>query len=348
MHSVCFSRITPFITLYSFAHLVADAACSFLLLGVLELNNHVVISMILYNAAAFVLQAPFGFIIDKALSPKLAAIFGLVFIAVSFLFWDNIFVALSISGIGNALYHVGGGSLILSLKAREATFSGIYVAPGGIGLALGSYLAISQLRINIMLFPLALIILGLILCFIETPKFDRTDEGKRTLDYRFLIIILIMIPIAIRSLIGLSIEFPWKGNQYLFALLIGAIALGKAFGGILADRYGLMKVGVGGLFVSIPLLAFFPSIPLFGILGAFVFNFTMPVTLIAMRNTIPGNKGLSFGLTTVAIFIGSLPAIIGKDLWLKNNWIVFSLIFSASILLFAVLRFLDINKTIKV
>ena len=92
--------------------------------------------MLLYNAAAFALQAPVGFIIDKALNPKLAAIIGLVCVAVSFLFWDNIFAALIIIGIGNALFHVGGGSLVLSLKNKKATFSGIFVAPGGIGLAL--------------------------------------------------------------------------------------------------------------------------------------------------------------------------------------------------------------------
>jgi len=345
MYSSRIFRIAPFISLYSFSHLVVDAACAFLLLGVLELNDSIILSLILYNAFAFVLQAPFGFIIDKWLNPKLAAILGLAFVAVSFLFWNNVFVALIIAGIGNALYHVGGGSLVLSLKSKKATFSGIFVAPGGIGLGMGAYLAVSQFNINLMFFPLLLMILGLIVCFVKTPVFNRTNENERIPDHRILIVAFILIPIIVRSMIGLSVEFLWKENQFLFLSLITAIALGKVLGGILADRYGLMKIGLGGLLVSIPFLAFFPSIPALGILGSLILNLTMPVTLMAVWRAMPKNKGLSFGLTTVALFIGALPTIIAKDSYLKNDWVVFSLILLASMLLFAGLRFIDITKS---
>ena len=332
-------RITPFIALYSFAHLAVDAACAFLLLGVLELDGHVILSIIFYNASAFVLQAPLGFIIDKVLNPKFAAILGLVLVAVAYLFWGNIFVALVIAGIGNALFHAGGGSLVLSLKNKKATYSGIFVAPGGIGLALGTYLAVSHLYINFMLFPLAILILSFILYFVETPTLNRNNEGNPIVGYGIFLLFIIMIPIIVRSMIGLSVVFPWKENQFLFLLLITAIALGKTFGGILTDKYGLIKIGVGGLFISAPFLAFFPSIPVLGLLGIFIFNFTMPVTLIAILSVIPKYKGLSFGLASAALFIGSLPIIIDKDLWLKNDFMVFSLILLASIILFAGLRF---------
>jgi len=328
--------------------MAVDAACAFLLLGVLELNDQIIVSIILYNAFAFVLQAPFGFIIDKALNPTLAAILGLVFIAVSFLFWNNIFAALILAGAGNALFHVGGGSLVLSLKNKKATFSGIYVAPGGIGLALGSYLAVSHTYINLLFFPLALVMLAMLLCFVETPGFNRIKESENISDYRILIVILILIPIVVRSMIGLSVEFPWKENQTLFLLLIAAIALGKVFGGILVDRYGLKKVGLGGLLIATPLLAFFSSIPFFGILGACILNFTMPVTLMAVESVMPKNKGLAFGLTTVALFIGAAPVILGKDLWIKNDWAVFSLILAASISLLAGLHIAGRNKTFKI
>jgi hypothetical protein len=64
----------------------------------------------------------------------------------------------------------------------------------------------------------------------------------------------------------------------------------------------------------------------------------MPVTLIAILNIIPKYKGLSFGLASTTLFIGSLPIIIREDLWLKNDLILFLLILSASIILFAGLR----------
>ena len=334
-------RVAPFIALYSLTHLAVDAACAFLLLGVLELKDHVILSMLLYNAIAFVLQAPFGYLMDKALNPRLAAILGLAFVAVSFLCWNIIFAALIMVGIGNALFHVGGGSLVLSLKNRKATFSGIYVAPGGIGLALGSFLAVSLIDVNPMVFPWVLVMLGLILYFVKTPEFNRAKEPKYTSNYGMLIIACILFPIAVRSLIGLSIEFPWKENVSLYVVLIVALALGKVFGGMLTDRYGLIKVGVGGLLLAMPFLSFFPSIPALGILGAFLFNFTMPVTLIAIWSMMPGNKGLSFGLTTAALFIGSIPVIMGKNAWMKNDLVVFSLILTALVILLVALRLMD-------
>ena len=338
---VTIGRELQFIMLYSFTHLIVDAACAFLLLGVLDISEQAILYLLLYNSIAFVFQAPFGYIIDKALNPKFAAILGLFFVAVSFLFWNKIFIAIIIVSIGNALFHVGGGSLVLSLKSKKATFSGIYVAQGGIGLALGSLFAVMPINIHLLFFSFILITLCLILYFIEVPDFNRTNERKGKINLRILIVVLIMIPIAIRSLIGLSLEFPWKENQVLLIILVIAIALGKIFGGVLADRYGLKKVGVGGLLLSIPFLSLFSSVPLLGILGAFIFNFSMPVTLIAMFSIMPDHKGLSFGLTTVALFIGALPVIIGEDMWIKNDFVIFSFIIASTIFLFAAMQLID-------
>lgn len=329
-------RIIPFILLYSFTHLVVDATCAFLLLGVLDIHDHVILSLILYNFIAFVLQAPFGFLIDKGLNPKLAAIAGLIFITSAFIFGNYLFVPLILVSIGNALFHVGGGSLVLALEEKKASFSGIYVAPGGIGLAIGSFLAFAPFSTSLLLFPGLAIVLSIILYFIRVPEFKRVKECNRkkiSFCYIALVITLISIPIIIRSLIGLSVSFPWKDNQLLYASLVFAIALGKAFGGILSDKLGLAAVGVGGLLLSMPLLAFCTEIPALGVLGAFIFNFTMPATLIAILNIIPEKRGLAFGLSTTALFIGSLPVILGNTEWLSSSYVVFSLILLAAIIL---------------
>jgi FSR family fosmidomycin resistance protein-like MFS transporter len=340
-------KIIPFISLYALAHLAVDAACAYLLLGVLDLTSNALLSMLIYNAAAFVFQAPAGLLIDKILNPKLAAMTGLTFVAISFLFWNNIYVALIIVGIGNALYHVGGGSLVLSLKERKATFSGIYVAPGAVGLAIGSFLAASGISLNLMAFPVLLLFLSAMIYHVATPDFQRAYErpAATNFSYGIFIIILIMIPIVVRSLIGLSIEFPWKQNQHLLYTLVAALVLGKVVGGILADKYGLMKAGVGGLLFSVPFLAFHSGLPVLGIAGAFIFNLTMPVTLIAILNVLPQYKGLSFGLTTVALFIGALPSILNHNAWLRNSLTVLSLILLASAMLFLALR--SMKKPVK-
>lgn len=336
MYSEKSFRIVPFISLYSFTHLVVDAACAFLLLGVLDIHSHVILSLLLYNFIAFVLQAPFGFLIDEGLNPKSAAIAGLIFITAAFIFGNYLFVPLVLVSIGNALFHVGGGTQVLALKEKKASFSGIYVAPGGIGLAIGSFLAFAPFSTSLLLFPGLTIVLSVILYFVRVPEFKRVKEHNRkkmSFCYVALIITLISIPIIIRSLIGLSVDFPWKNNQLLYISLVFAIALGKAFGGILSDKFGLVAVGVGGLLLSMPLLAFWTEMPVLGILGAFIFNFTMPVTLIAILNIIPEKRGLSFGLSTTALFVGSLPVILGNTQWLDNSCVVFSLILLAAIIL---------------
>ena len=111
-------RTTPFITFYSICHLMADAACAFLMLGTVNLSEHIIIGLLLYNGFAFVLQAPVGYIIDRTLNPKWASILGLLFIAISFLFWNTTFAAIIIAGIGNSFFHAGAGSMVLSLQKK--------------------------------------------------------------------------------------------------------------------------------------------------------------------------------------------------------------------------------------
>jgi MFS transporter, FSR family, fosmidomycin resistance protein len=336
-------RVAPFISLYAFAHLAVDAACAYLLLGLLDLGDHVISGLLVYNGFAFVLQAPFGYFVDKFLNPKLAAITGLALVAVSFLFSKNVYPALIIMSLGNALYHVGGGSLVLSIRKKKATYAGLFVAPGAIGLAIGSYLAVSPTFVSMVSFPVLLTILGVALYFVGKPVFERSYEKIKTGNWGILLVFLIMIPIVVRSLIGMSVSFPWKENVYLGLALTASLALGKVFGGILADRFGLVKIGVSGLLIAAPLLAFFPHIPFWGIVGAFVFNFTMPVTLIAILNILPGKRGLSFGLASTALFLGALPVILDWHEWIKGNGVIFSLILISSFILFAALSLR--NKT---
>ena len=325
-------QTSSFIVTYAFAHFVIDAACAFLLLGVLAVDDHAVTAMIIYNASAFVLQAPLGFVIDKVFNPKAASVLGLIFVALSFLFWNNIFVALLMAGIGNALFHVGGGSLVLSIKSKTATWAGLFIAPGGIGLATGSLLAFSQTYISLMLLPLTLILLALLLYFVQTPNFERTNTSESLPNLGILIVALLLIPIVVRSLTGLSVEFPWKENRLLLWLLVAAIATGKVTGGVLADKYGLKKVGFGGFIVAAALLAFFPTIPTLGIFGALTLNLTVTVTLIAIVKVMPQYKGLAFGLTTTALFLGAIPALT-SHYFFKNEWFVFLLMLTASIIL---------------
>lgn len=94
--------------------------------------------VILYNVLAFALQAPFGLFVDKLKMPVHSAIIGTLLVAVATLFIKTPFVAASISGIENALFHIGGGIISLNLIPKKATMPSIYVAPGALGLMVGA------------------------------------------------------------------------------------------------------------------------------------------------------------------------------------------------------------------
>ena len=60
--------------------------------------------------------------------------------------------------------------------------------------------------------------------------------------------------------------------------------------------------------------------PLPGLLAVFLFNMTMPMTLWAAAQLLPGAKGFGFGLLTFALFVGYLPVYLGWPAVFGNVW----------------------------
>ncbi|NLC31518.1 MAG: MFS transporter [Candidatus Moranbacteria bacterium] len=99
------------------------------------------------------------------------------------------------------------------------------------------------------------------------------------------------------GIISLFWFFPYLHNpsniQYchhflLMPVLTISIFLGKGLGGIIADKFGWMRVAILSLISSAIILPFGSAIPLLGIFGIFLFNITMPITLVSIVNLMPG------------------------------------------------------------
>jgi MFS transporter, FSR family, fosmidomycin resistance protein len=144
--------------------------------------------------------------------------------------------------------------------------------------------------------------------------------------------------------VGLSMNFSWKSNTVLLIILTCGIAMGKGFGGILADYFGWIKIVVSGLTLSAFLLLLGKDIPVVAILGMFLFNLSMPVTLVAISNIFTGRPGFSFGLTTLALLTGALPTFFRVKVYLSNIYIDFGLVIIAVILLFGGLKLYRQNQ----
>ncbi len=339
MTILSFRKDNPTLNLgvYSLAHAIVDATCAALIFSIPFARNapinDIVSLIILYNILAFGSQFILGYAIDRFHVPKLAVMKSYLLLIISVIMFNySPATAIIIAGIGNALFHVGAGSISLKLSQGKAAAPGVFVAPGAIGILIGTAIGRSGIFMPWQFISI-IVIMGILTMLVRSPEtilVERSVDGlennkSNTVRYFWLILILMMIAISIRSLVGSVLAFPWKSDPALLLIFTASIFLGKALGGIIADRFGWMKIGLGSLLLSIPLLVFGSADPYLAIIGIFLFNMTMPITLVVVSNILPGRQAFAFGLTCLALIAGAMPSF-------YPSWSVFGSMWSVSIL----------------
>lgn len=303
--------LTQNLIVYSFGHAVIDMISAVVIFSISRLNvisfNEFFNLVVLYGLLAFGLQVFLGVICDKYNSPKLFAELGIILSLLSIFFITQLpLLSIILVGLGNALFHIGGGTISLNITPKKATAPGIYVAPGAIGLFLG--VLIGKQGLLPIIYSILLLIITFVLILITTkPKIDYQRRKIKKSNLFWLIIIFILLSVIIRSFIGFMIIFPWKSKLLLGIIFVIGVFLGKALGGVLGDKFGWLRVGVTSLLASAFLLAFGANNPILGIIGIFLFNMTMPITLVVISNMYTGRPGFAFGLTVLALIVGALP-----------------------------------------
>ncbi|MDR1133060.1 MAG: hypothetical protein LBL05_02805 [Synergistaceae bacterium] len=310
--------------LYGAAHALVDAICASVLTSLALFGGvgpgRAFLFYLFYNFLAFAMQAPMGILLDRARCPRAAARAGIVMQAAALAVPRSLpEAAILLAGLGNALFHLGGGVVALNLTPGRATAPGIFVAPGAVGLFLGVRLgSMSPLTPAVRLtLASAALLLGTLAAFLSLPaNYPRSREPQKD-EYLplspafFRVVGLIFFSIAVRSFIGLSLTFPWKNDGFLPAFFLAAAAGGgKALGGFLSDRLGFARVSVGALLLSIPLFQLGGSSMIFGLAGCLCFQMTMAVTLLAYVMAYPNREAWAFGLACLALFAGSLPLLL--------------------------------------
>lgn len=300
--------------IYSIIHFIVDLACCILVTNLVTQkmgqNVNLFIAIILYNFFAFAVQFPIGIIEDKVNKNAICSAIGCLLVAVAFAFSDFGIIACVIAGIGNAMFHVGGGIDVLNISDKKASLSGIFVSTGAMGIFLGAKtLSIGFNKFYIVI--LALIISALLLVWLYNQIKDKVKNAEVIIPKlsanEVIAIFCLIITVCIRSYVGLILAFSWKSNFALAFISIFAVVFGKMLGGIIGDRIGFIKISVISLTVSAISFIFAFNNAFIGILAILFFNMTMPITLTALSNILDNNKGMAFGLLTLALFIGSVP-----------------------------------------
>lgn len=282
---------------YAAGHFLVDFACALMMLKTAPDP----IWFLAYNFCAFAMQMPIGLTADLVGRNKSFALLGIGLVLLAF---SPLPVPLRViaMGLGNACYHVGGGREAL-LHDDKMTGLGIFVSPGAVGIYLGTVLA--QYDAVHMAVLAALVFCGIAVLQICPGGVKRNDLGKS----KSWLALLMLTVVIVRSLIGMSMESPWKMGLYV---TLGALAaaVGKALGGVLGDSFGGRTAGAVSL-IAAAVLFLLQDVGIAGVLGVLLFNMTMPITLRRACDAVPGMEGFGFGLLTFGLFLGYVPSALG-------------------------------------
>ena len=299
------SRIWKPTLFYAFAHFTVDLGCAFSMFSACSAGA---VGFLLYNFCAFAMQMPLGLLADAWGRNRLFALGGAALVALICCLPSFGLAGAVILGLGNGLFHIGGGLDVLNSSGPKAAPLGVFVSPGACGIYLGTLWGKAGFS------PLPILALLLLACMgmLHACKPGRLPSNA-PLELPPVSILpgaaLLFAVVVLRSYGGMAGSFSWKHGGWAVAA-VAAVVLGKTAGGFLSDHFGTQKAAACSLVLCAILFCLGQwAIP--GILALFFFNITMPITLFALAQAMPGCKGFSFGLLTFALFLGYLPSYLG-------------------------------------
>ena len=241
---------------YAVTHAAVDAACAVLLWTAYEdgrLSASAAWSAFFaYNLLAFAVQPLVGLAADRLRLGRGAAAGGALLTATAAavaLVPGAIWTAVVLAGLGNAVFHVGGGVVSLRAAPGRAGPVGVFVAPGAAGLAIG--ILAGKAGAPVWPFVAALVVLAAAVALLPTPRLDATAPATKRppapaslAGAGMAVVALLLAVVGVRAFVGLTLVLPWKSDLVLLAALTAAVVTGKAAGGLLADRFGWRRIAV--------------------------------------------------------------------------------------------------------
>ena len=256
------------------------------------------------------------------------------------LMWDGLGEGLLILvavllGAGNSLFHVWGGKQTVVKTGNDIRALGVFVSTGVLGLAVGLICRSWALLYGLLLAYVAVGIVYVHSEFVsaragesEDTRIERgrirppltppTQEGKLPQEsscahasayLRLFAVMALMLFVCCRSFVGEVFSGGMTKTQELILLIAVGSMLGKMAGGWIARWMGIWRslaVILAGVVVCIFFNSYFEPMLLVGI---FLMNCTMPITLYLANVLLPRREGLAFGLLAAALIPGYLLAV---------------------------------------
>ena len=335
-HPVVYNMIM--LGIYSLAHFLVDFGCAFFIYSRFLNPWQWTLCLVLYNFFAFAMQAPLGLLADKLNRNAVLAAAGCVIVALSAFLSQYAVLACVTAGFGNALFHLGGGIDTLNESGGRCGKLGVFVSPGAFGIFFGTRLGRAK-ALDARWVIGGLLVMAVLILIAASRKRLLKWSGNAPLSFSGVrapgvlpAALCFFLVVCLRSFVGSSLTFPWKGIGAWAVILTCGVVFGKTAGGFLADRIGAVRstwITLGAAAV----LFLLGDQPWAGVLAIFLFNMTMPVTLGALAGMLPGVKGFAFGTLTLALFVGLVPVIVRPSLMgLPYYWYSLMALASAGLL----------------
>lgn len=314
---------------YAILHFLVDGLCAFAMFGTFSVRENWYLNVLLYNFCAFALQMPMGVVLDtlnrRKCERKYEPSFGFAAVGVMLTCLGAVTHPV-ILGIGNALFHLGGGVGTIhedEAKGWKGRGLGVFVAPGALGLYLGTLLAkgevIRMLPVLIVIGLVAVCCLGWCCYLMLSQKKMPATMAQANIEKDGLLLLLgCLVVVILRSYIGMAVGFSWKTTVLAGTIAVLAVVFGKVAGGFAAAWAGIRRTVVVSLLLAAVCYMLSENM-LAGILALFLFNMTMPITLYLLVQKLKGLAGFSFGLLTFGLFIGFLPTYLGMELLVDDR-----------------------------
>ncbi len=331
MHSIAFHTF-----LLSMLHLLVDGVCA---CGLMMTTCQIVSDfeaygiIVLYDVLAFGTQPLTGRWVDTnddnphGLKLAMALLFGGSLISLFHVSWNFLaaMTGIILLGLGNSLFHVYGGKYVAVTSHNDIRMMGVFVSTGSVGLTLGFGFSSPTLMAVFILTLLALSVIHLHYAeaLTETPSAIYTKEAKHTSQQPLspipiLYLSCLMLVVAGRSFISESVPtlrttIHSMGTPLTMVAVSVIVMTGKAAGGFLSKKWGVVNVCCVSLLLSAAVFLMCPWHDAFVLITLLLINISMPCTLYLATKAVPRREGLVFGLLAMVLLPGFLLGYLSKN-----------------------------------
>lgn len=294
---------------------------------------------LVYSLLAFAGQLPVGILLDSNHKIKSFSLFAIICLLMAIVLAPfSIFLAIIVSGIASAFVHVSGGTVCFLSDNKNSILSGMFTAPGVIGLISGGILGgipVAAFYILVLLIPVAALLFYVwkipFLAYKNTPTHNTISPS--TLDTHDAFMLLLLAAIAFRSLLWNIVHIMcFKDNSWLWGLGISA-ALGKLIGGYITNKVNWRKFVFVSIIAAVILINFSSDHLVLFCIGVALLQSAVPITLLLMQNYMQTRPATATAVCLgIAIVLAGLPTYIEQFRAMQNN-VYFLLLISTLFLL---------------